>query len=155
MVKNTEFVSVILIMGLPIILAYLLVIIRVFERRFVHLEHFEHREHRISFFSYTLIDVRDAALVTLALDFAEIIKAFSPPNLINLSENIHRDFLLIFVLIIFHMSTLFMGLTFRRRELSETSYLKSSTFNRMLQLYLALVILLTNAVTIKGIMGAM
>lgn len=153
MPKNTEFVSLVLIMGLPIILAYLLVIIRIVERRFVG---YKHEEGRLPLlFSYTLIDIRDAALVTLALDFAEIIRAYSQSNLINVSENIHRDFLIISVLIVFHMTTLFMGLTFRKREMSESSYLKSSAFNRMLQLYLAITILVTNAVTIKGIMGAM
>tara|TARA_Y100001934_G_scaffold272065_1_gene359623 strand:- start:728 stop:889 length:162 start_codon:yes stop_codon:yes gene_type:complete len=48
----------------------------------------------------------------------------------------------------------FFGLSYKRREYYENSKFVW-TFSRLFQLYLALILLITNAVTIKGVMGAM
>ena len=146
--KDPEIFSLILIMGLPLLLAYLLGALRIFER---HFNRNSSKEER-TVLGVNVINLRDAALVTLALDFSEMLNSYLYLSM-NEFGGERQDLLLVGLLIMFHLFVLFIGLSHKKRQISEVSYSKSLAFNRLLQLYFAITILMTNAVTIKGLMG--
>lgn len=149
--RDPEFLSLVVIVGLPIILAYLLMALRIFERRFNR----EESEKDWGSIGFNLINIRDAALVTLALDLSELLNTYTSASVGEISSSQPQDFLLLTILLLFHLTVLFTGMSYKKREISEVNYLRSRAFNRLFQLYLALIILMTNAVTIKGLMGAL
>lgn len=120
---------------------YMLVASRMFERRKTS------ERDRYSLFS--IINIRDAALVTIALDISELPGAFG--NALK-HDSFQLPAAMIIVALTFHVLAYF---TVSRLHLkSEVTRSKSLTQN-ILNMYVALTLLMTNAVTLMDIMQAM
>lgn len=126
---------------LPLFLMYLLVTIRMFERRKIPYE------KRTSVWS--ILSIRDAVLVTLALDVSEISSGF-------MSAFVDKyEILPIAVatmLLTVHMMVYFLFTT--KLIHNESQPTKNST-RSILDVYFALTLLMTNAVTILDVMRAL
>ena len=128
---------------LPALLMYMLVILRMVERRQVP---FESRSS-----VWAILSIRDAALVTLALDISEVAQGLIP-------YVIHRErplpLAIASLLFALHVSVFLVASSHQRNH--DRSSLDSGGLTRgALNTYFALTLLMTNAVTIINVVQAM
>lgn len=126
---------------LPLLLMYLLVILRMIERRQVP------SEYRSSVWS--ILSVRDAALVTLALDLSEVVGSFVPSLAFRESP---LQFVIPGALLALHLLVYFLATT---RTLHRENPPSNNSLRSILDVYFALTLLMTNAVTLMDIMRAL
>ncbi len=141
--KDPTLMSVILL--LPLLALYVLMALRIVERKYLRGE--DDYEER---WKKPIIDIRDAALVTIGLDFSEIARLLP---FIRDVGGIKHEMALVIVLLLFHLSALFLSALSKRIVSSEESYTKSMAFNKLMRMYIAAILLLTNAVTINMLVG--
>jgi hypothetical protein len=136
---NSTYIAV----ALPIILLYLLVIIRVAERR---------RKSSEGIFSLgSFVSIRDAGLMTLALDASEIASNLGP-FIYNKESSI--SLMIAAVLLFVHLSIfLLSNKLIRNRELN-FQYSRSNFSRNALDTYIAFSLLITNAMTIVLVIQA-
>lgn len=126
---------------LPVLLMYLLVALRMLERRKILLR------DRPSFLS--IVSVRDAALVTVALDLSELVGTFEG---VFDFEGFSIPFVMVLSILLFHIIVYIKIVGFFSG--SEGVRSKNPTRN-ILNMYFALALLMTNSVTVMDIMRAM
>ena len=118
--RDTELISMVFTIGLPVLLAYLLMALRLFEVRYYKTnDKYSSNSKKISENTFG-ISIRDAALVTLALDISELLNNYTA-SLQEISSSLSRDLILITLLLFFHVTLLFFGLSYKRREYYENS----------------------------------
>ena len=141
--------SLFVVVGLPIGLFYILFFVRLMERKIYRT--MEDPDNPL-FFRMPIISLRDAALVALALDFAELLQVFQEPSLgFGGAPQAYRLTLLT-ILFFLHIGILFTGL-YTERHIGQIEYLKRSSYLKLMHMYMALAVLLTNAVTIQHLLG--
>jgi len=117
---------------LPLFLAYVLIFVRLFERR---------RTSAPQGRSFsTLLNIRDAAIATLALDLAELTRLTEPLRLVDAART---TMLIVFALLFLHVSLVIVAGT-RDRDVPGPE----AFWPRLVTTYIALALLMTNAVTI-------
>lgn len=127
---------------LPVLLMYLLVTLRMVERMQTP---FEERAN-----VWSILSVRDAALVTLALDVSELSGGLA--SVLVRESPMQLQIGVAGVLLALHLMTYLLAT--RRHLFSDESRSKYST-RSILNAYFALTLLMTNAVTLMDIMRAM
>ncbi len=104
--RDTELISMVFTIGLPVLLAYLLMALRLFEVRYYKTnDKYSSNSKKISENTFG-ISIRDAALVTLALDISELLNNYTA-SLQEISSSLSRDLILITLLLFFHVTLLF------------------------------------------------
>lgn len=142
-----ETYSIIAIVGLPMMMAYLIVIVRILERKFLPSSNDKYAIHP----TFQIPVLRDAALITLAIDFSELFQVIQPQIYID-GPYQRYQFVLIMVLIIFHLSSLIMSIySTRFVEMRKEKY--QGGWWKLMNAYIALAVLLTNAITIQHVLG--
>lgn len=126
---------------LPILLMYMLVALRVFERR--------KTLEGDGYSTLSIINVRDAALVTIALDISELLGAFEDSFMYDGSQ---LPFAVVVVALSLHVMAYF---TLVRLQSSRDIRPSKSSTQNIFNMYVALTLLMTNAVTLMEIMQAM
>ena len=144
MIENEPTMIILLIM-LPLLALYVLLALRIFERR----KQRDEDQYKTKL-QKPIIDIRDAALITIGLDFAEFSRLV--PRINEISE-IKHELALVLILVVVHLIALFSSALSRPSVSIEDSYIKSLAFNKLMQLYLAAILLTTNAVTINKLLG--
>ena len=105
--RDTELISMVFTIGLPVLLAYLLMALRLFEVRYYKTnDKYSSNSKKISENTFG-ISIRDAALVTLALDISELLNNYTA-SLQEISSSLSRDLILITLLLFFHVTLLFL-----------------------------------------------
>ena len=128
---------------LPLSLAYLIIVVRLFERIRIP------ESERGTFL--TVLSVRDSALATLALDLAELLRRFEG---MFLGDTSSFSTALVFILFFLHF-TIFVAVSSREREGQESFRTVGHLLPKFLSLYLALTLLMTNAVTMFQVLGVL
>jgi len=132
-----------MIMVIPLFAFYVLFALRIIERK-IALPHDKDMDE--SYWNQPIINIRDSALITIGLDLAEVARLF--PYVRDLMEFKH-EMVLVIVLIILHLSALFLSILNKRILSNEDSYAQSISFNKMMHTYISMILLLTNAATIN------
>lgn len=140
--------SLLAVVGLPMLLVYMLLLVRHVERRTGRALGGPKRE-LMSLFAR--ISLRDAALVVLTLDFAELIEVFWFPGLGALDFPVAYQAGLLGVLFLLHVFALLAGLHIEAR-LAAAEFAKYNVRLTYMNLYMALSVLVTNPVTIQHLL---
>lgn len=122
--------------SLPIILMYLLMLLRIIERRQIPPEAKE---------GSNLVPLRDTALVTLSLDVTEIVQDF--PSVLTDSNYTLPLFISTFLFVL-HISVFLLAINKRQMLTQDSDRKDFSVSSAFLNIYLGLSLLMTNATTI-------
>jgi hypothetical protein len=131
---------------LPITLIYFLAIARFLEKRLS-----ARREKK--FFIYDLISVRDAALVTFTLDISEIVKLVDGIGANFSIAGTKFELAFIGVLLVLHFSILVVSRTISTRPVPHFIEDQSSSYRGLISVYLATLLILTNAISLRQLVG--
>ena len=129
--------SIFAIILMPLLLVYFLAIFYILERYsdLGEQKPLYHWKDRVA---------RDAAIMAVAIDIAESIRSFAPTDPQLLEIELDFDLILPAILLIFHLTGLIVSTLFHRKD---------SLLYTYFQLYLAFILLVTNAITVKGLIG--
>ena len=132
--------------ALPIFLFYLLFFIRMLEAKFTYAD----RSIFANFSNFSV--VRDAALVATALDLSETLSLLQD-HLYAHNFFIGPDMALVIVIFVFHITILIFYILARRKyEDKLFSRARTSATRALLNIYLVIFILITNATTMQFIL---
>ena len=133
---NTSLIAAISGLILPLLLAYLLMFVRLFERR---------RAAEVQGrYLLTVINIRDAAIATLALDLAELTRVGGQ------FQHGGSALLLVLTLFVLH-SVFFVFIGIRNPD--PDAPISGVLWPRLITIYIALILLMTNAVTILRVIN--